>query len=315
MPGNAASGTSRREFLESTGFPGLFRQAFKQWRASLQPAKEQRRAQTRMADALGVTDTKNIRNWMNAVSAPASESAWAAVRAVLAEAPANAACLDALDAAFARARGIGPEATEASDASAAPGGTRACVWKAGRHMPAIRNIVEFRIRLGLNDPRSTGPCPVHAVLILGQAEREAAGRRVLIAFRELELFFETHAGHEARAETILGDDGPLPAGVSRISGGWRLEAPAGEDGLLLRDPTGGACLFMLDGKGAAAAPTTLEFMAKAGKVDIRDATTREEVKNGKRRAILDAIFRLQHAPEGQSQYPVGRGEVWQEPQG
>lgn len=259
-----------------------------------------------MADALGLADTKNIRNWMNAVSAPASESAWAAVRAVLAEAPANTAHLDALDAAFARARGTGHEDTEGS------GG--ACVWKAGRHMPAIRNIVEFRIRLGLNDQHSAGPCPVHGVLILGQAEREAAGRRVLIAFRALELFFETHAGHEARAETILGDNGTLPAGVSRISGGWRLEAAAGAEGLLLRDPTGGACLFMLDGKGAAAAPTTLELMAKAGEVDIRDANTREEVRNGKRRAILDAIFRLQHAPEGQSQYPVGRGEVWQEQQ-
>jgi hypothetical protein len=188
------------------------------------------------------------------------------------------------------------------------------VWKAGRHLPAIRNIVEFRIRLGLNDPASTGPCPVHGVLILGQSRREVAGRRVLIAFRALELFFESPA-HEARAETILGSDGKLPPGVSRISGGWRLEPPPGEEGLLLHDPTRGACLFMLEGKGpAAAAPTTLELVAKAGEVDIRDADTMEPVRNGKRRAILDAIFRAPHDPEGQGEYPVGRGEVWQEPQ-
>jgi hypothetical protein len=306
------SGKARRKDLESTGFPALFRSAYARWRDAL-PPNDQRRAQSVMRDRLGLADTKNIRNWMRGVSAPGSIDAWAALRAVLAEAPANADHLAALDAAFAKARGSASPIIADTEIRGVETDPAACVWKAGRHLPAIRNIVEFRIRLGLNDPTSTGPCPVYGVLILGQSVREAAGRRVLIAFRALELFFESPA-HEVRAETIFGSDGKLPAGVSRISGGWRLGPTSDEDGLLVYDPIGGACLFMLDGRGAAVSPTTLELVAKAGAIDIQDADKPARPINGKRRAILDAIFRGAHDPEGKGEYVVGRGEVWQEDQ-
>jgi hypothetical protein len=279
--------------------------------------QDQRRAQTKMAGLLRISDTRSIRNWKDGVSAPNSDDAWAAVRAILAQAPANTDHLAALDAAFAQARrteaSIPAEPNIATETGRGGADEAASIWKAGRHLPAIRNLVEFRIRLGLNDPGSTGPCPVHAVLVVGQSEREAEGRRVLIAFRALELFFES-PGHHVRTETILGDDNNLPAGVSRIPGGWRLEPPTGQGGPLLHDPTRGACLFTLDGKGAAASPTTLELVARAGTVDVRDADRPARPINGKRRAILDAIFRAAHDPEGKGEYVVGRGAVWQEGQ-
>ena len=122
------SGKTRRTFLESTDFPALFQAAYERWRARL-PASEQRRAQTVMANRLGLSDTKNIRNWMQGVSAPASPDAWAPLRALLAEAPANAEHLPALDAAFAQARNIpGPDPAAAArarsilQASRAPAG-------------------------------------------------------------------------------------------------------------------------------------------------------------------------------------------------
>ena len=321
-----------KEDPEGSDFPKRFREALERWRQTLTGSDRSNPAGC-LAGKIGGTK-RRIENWTRGPDAPKKPDVWYAVRNVLAEARDNRPHLAALDVAFAERRGldigsiipwrdlaaVGADedaARRGSEAGEKPGGTddgtTPCVWKAGRHLPAIRNIVEFRVRLGLNDPTSTGPCPVHAVLILGRSEREAAGRRVLIGFRALELFFET-PDHEARAETILGSDGKLPPGVSRISGGWRLEPPPGEEALLMSDPTLGACLFMLDGAGPGAAATTLELVAKAGEVDIVDADNPARPINGKRRAILDAIFRGPHDPEGKGEYPVGHGEVWQENQ-
>ncbi len=316
MQSGQSSGMQRREFLVRTGFPSSFRAAYKRWHNHL-PPMDQRSSQTIMANKLRISDPKTIRNWMDGISAPAKEGDWIAVRTVLAEAVENAEHLAALDAAFARARGNGRLVLLAPDGASALREVKAdaasCVWKAGRYLPAIRNLVEFRIRLMLNDPASTGPCPVHVWLILGQSEREAAGRRVQIAFEELELFFDSQ-GHEVRTETIFGIDGTLPPGVSTVPGGWLLKPSSGEEGLLLSDPTRGACLFVLDGKGATVSPTLLELEAKAGKVDVRDADRPKRRKTDKKRAILDAIFRRPHDPEGMGRYLVGRGEVWQEDQ-
>lgn len=113
MARRPGSGKARRTFLESTGFPALFSAAFARWRAHLLP-KQQRRAATHLADLLGITDTKNFRNWMQGISAPASDGAWAAVRGILAQAPANAEHLPALDAAFAHVRGNVEPAAPAS---------------------------------------------------------------------------------------------------------------------------------------------------------------------------------------------------------
>jgi formylglycine-generating enzyme required for sulfatase activity len=102
------SAGKRREFLESTGFPALLKDAYRRWRDHLSP-DGQRQARELMAETLN-TSTRTISNWMDGVTTP---NAYQALRTVLAAAPANAEHLPALDAAFARARnGLDPAAVE-----------------------------------------------------------------------------------------------------------------------------------------------------------------------------------------------------------
>ncbi len=110
MARRADSGKAKQKALESTGFPALFRDAYARWRAALSP-NDQRRAQIVMREKLLLADTKSIRNWMQGVSAPRSADAWAALRAILEEAPANAEHLPALDGAFDAVRSQRGEAT------------------------------------------------------------------------------------------------------------------------------------------------------------------------------------------------------------
>jgi hypothetical protein len=302
MARRSDSGKSRREFLESTGFPALFRAAYERWRAAL-PANQQRGAQRVLADHLHLTDPKNIRNWMQGVSAPASNDAWAALRAILAETPANAEQLLDLDTAFAEARGLGQNATKPLPAPQHP-----LVWRTGKSLPAIFGLIEFRLRIGSNAGPDTATCPVHAVLIPGQCEWEVDGRPVLVAFRYLLLSFMSE-GHVPREDSFLAMTGHSVPGMKRISGGWRLDPPDGGT-LLLTDPTRGDCLFILDGKGKDASPTIVELLMESGGLDLRDPI--KPNRSPKKAAVLDAIFRERRDRDGTGRFVVGRGEIWQE---
>lgn len=311
----AGIGKTRREILESSGFPRLFRAAFKRWQAHL-PLDRQRRASKAMADRLGWKDTKNIRNWSRGVSAPASQDAWAAVRAVLAQAPENAAHLPALDAAFAKARGIEDAEDQGTAETDEVVEDIALLWSTGKFLPAILGLIEFRLRLGGNAGADAETCPVHVVLRPGQSEREVDGRRLLIGFTHLLLRFDTRNGHKPREDSFLGEGERLVVGVKRISGGWRLNAP--EAGSVLQsDPLRGAHLFLLEGCGADVPSTVVELIAESGGLQVLDAERpASPPKKGKKQsAVADAIFRERRDPEGAGRWVVGRGEVWQEKEG
>jgi hypothetical protein len=97
------SGKDRQERLESSGFPRHFADALGAWADTLKGA-DRRHADALFGKAVSV-NAKSVKNWRSAVAAPPADT-WLRVKEKLSEAVANATRMEALEAAWADARGL-----------------------------------------------------------------------------------------------------------------------------------------------------------------------------------------------------------------